>query len=585
MCGVFVVYSKKKTLNTLECLSASKELFNRGPDKFKQSFFLKKKLFISNTVLEITGNTSRNKKITSSKNKRFHITFNGEVYNYKILEKKYLKNNKKKNFSDTEILINLYEVLKKEKIPKIINGMFAYVVYDKHRNKLLINNDAQGEKNLFYYNEPDFLIISSTIKPILKFLKKKTYNTETLKNYFSTRHYMPMENTSFSKIYLFKPGSINEYCLNTNDMSEKIYDNPLNWISKKLYKKFSNFSEEEMIDYLDEKLKDQAKLMIPDKNFGCIVSGGIDSTLQSIIISKLREANEYLTIDHGKKDHIMKHINKFNAFFPKKIKKLKINKNEYKFLAKKSYKIISSPLHTHDLPSRLKISQNFKLRRCKVFFSADGCDELFGGQQIYKNVFKKKYNLNKNVSPYSSLSNYSFASKKYRDEIEKIWKRVNKKYFFIKNKKEINIQSSFFLDYFLQSINVANRSNDLICCENSVEPRNIFISKKIIKIILNLPINYKFDLKEKNIFKQKKILKKIFCKHFNKNLIYKKSGFSGFPNTLKKKNNNYPLTNSLIDISFKKILRNKKKYYDLKNFSRDMEWKLINVENFLNAFK
>ena len=30
-------------------------------------------------------------------------------------------------------------------------------------------------------------------------------------------------------------------------------------------------------------------------------------------------------------------------------------------------------------------------KKCKVFFSADGCDELFGGQQIYYNIFKNEY--------------------------------------------------------------------------------------------------------------------------------------------------------------------------------------------------
>ncbi len=142
------------------------------------------------------------------------------------------------------------------------------------------------------------------------------------------------------------------------------------------------------------------------------------------------------------------------------------------------------------------------------------------------------------------------------------------------------------MDYFIQSINVANRSNDLISCNNSVEPRNIFIAKKIIKIILNLPLHYKLNLNKKNsIMGQKKILKKIFCKYFDKKLIYKKAGFSGFPNSLKYKNNKYPLTNDIIGINQKKLYKYKKFYYDKKNFLRDMEWKLINTENFLNAFK
>ena len=47
----------------------------------------------------------------------------------------------------------------------------------------------------------------------------------------------------------------------------------------------------------------------------------------------------------------------------------------------------------------------------------------------------------------------------------------------------------------------------------------------------------------------------------------------------------YPLTSDMIGINQKKLYKYKKSYYDKKNFLRDMEWKLINTENFLNAFK
>ena len=107
-----------------------------------------------------------------------------------------------------------------------------------------------------------------------------------------------------------------------------------------------------------------------------------------------------------------------------------------------------------------------------------------------------------------------------------------------------------------------------------------------MKIIINLPLKYKFDLKEKNIlFRQKKILKKIFCKYFHQKLIYVKSGFSGFPNSLRTKKSYYPLTNNAISINIKKLNKYRNFYYDKKNYFRDMEWKLINNENFLNVFK
>ena len=64
MCGVLVIYSKKKSLNKKKCLIAAKEIYNRGPDHFKSSFYRDNKLFISNTVLSITANSSSSKKPT-----------------------------------------------------------------------------------------------------------------------------------------------------------------------------------------------------------------------------------------------------------------------------------------------------------------------------------------------------------------------------------------------------------------------------------------------------------------------------------------------------------------------------------------
>ncbi|MDA9077517.1 asparagine synthase-related protein [Candidatus Pelagibacter sp.] len=588
MCGIFVVHSKKgEKLPVSRCLGVSKELYNRGPDYLKYDFYNNKTLFILNTILSITGKTKNNREIQKSQSNRYSISFNGEIYNYKFLSKKYLQNIKnQQDLNDTQVLVNLYDVLNKQKIPNLVNGMFAYVIFDKYHNKLIVNNDVQGEKNLYYFNNENFFIVSSTINAITKFLNNCSIDKEVIKNYFKTRHYMPIRQNSIKDVITFSPGTISEYYLSKNILSTKIYENPLNWIEEKKYNQLKKFSEEEAIEYLDYHLNEEAKLMIPDTKFGCIVSGGIDSSLQSAIISKYKTPNKYFTIDHGPKDHIMNEIDNFNSYFKKKIKRIKLNQREYIKLARKCYEIISSPLFTHDLPARLKISNYFKNENCKVFFSADGCDELFGGQQIYNTVFKGNYDYKINQSPYSSTFVEKNIKDKYQNNLNKFWKKTLNRYEFIKDKKERNIQSSLFMDYFVQSVNVANRSNDLISCNNSVEPRNIFISKRIIRIILNLPLHYKLNLKEKNkIMGQKKILKKIFSKYFDKKLIFKKAGFSGFPNSLKYKNNMYPLTRDIIGINQKKLNKYKKSYYDKNNFLRDMEWKLINTENFLNAFK
>ena len=143
--------------------------------------------------------------------------------------------------------------------------------------------------------------------------------------------------------------------------------------------------------------------------------------------------------------------------------------------------------------------------------------------------------------------------------------------------RERNILSSFFLDYFIQSIYVANKSTDLICCNSSVEPRNVFIQKKILKIFINLPFIYRINDHANKNFRQKYILKKIFIKYFGKEMIFPKEGFSGFPEIL------YREKHKMKDyVSNFGIINSNVKYYDRKNYKRDLSWKLSNIENFIN---
>ena len=137
--------------------------------------------------------------------------------------------------TDTTVLANLYEKINHNLIPKLINGMFVYVIYDKEKDNLIIVNDVQGEKNLYYYEDDENFIIASTIQAILAFNKTYELNTSTIKNYFFSRHFMSPEDTCFNNIKIFKSGTINNYSLNNQKLISNIYDNPLLWISEKKY--------------------------------------------------------------------------------------------------------------------------------------------------------------------------------------------------------------------------------------------------------------------------------------------------------------------------------------------------------------
>ena len=88
------------------------------------------------------------------------------------------------------------------------------------------------------------------------------------------------------------------------------------------------------------------------------------------------------------------------------------------------------------------------------------------------------------------------------------------------------MQTSFFLDYFIQGVYVGNIGTDIMCSHNGIEPRNIFIKKNVIKFALNLPLKYKINYNVKNNLQLKYLIKKIFFYFFQLRLIFKKQGFS-----------------------------------------------------------
>ena len=127
MCGVLVILSKKRALNKKKCNLSFNAIKNRGPDFSLSKYFLNNKLFIGNTILQVTGKVDK-KKLSTCEDKRFYISFNGEIYNYENLKK--LNKFSISASNDTSKVIKLHKYNSPINILKSIEGMFAYAVYD-----------------------------------------------------------------------------------------------------------------------------------------------------------------------------------------------------------------------------------------------------------------------------------------------------------------------------------------------------------------------------------------------------------------------------------------------------------------------
>ncbi len=106
-----------------------------------------------------------------SENGKIILVFNGEIYNYKVLRKKYLFKNKFKTSSDTEVLANLLEVYGVETTLSLVEGMFAFIAYDLVDKRYFIARDFIGIKPIYFSVHQSFFFAASEIKAFERNLK------------------------------------------------------------------------------------------------------------------------------------------------------------------------------------------------------------------------------------------------------------------------------------------------------------------------------------------------------------------------------------------------------------------------------
>ena len=122
-------------------------IHHRGPNE--NGYFIDDKINLGFKRLSIID-LKNGKQPFESQNKRYVLAFNGEIYNYKYLRKILIsKNIKLKTNSDTEVLVESLSNFGLDYINKM-NGMFAFVLYDKKENCAYFFRDRLGIKPLFF---------------------------------------------------------------------------------------------------------------------------------------------------------------------------------------------------------------------------------------------------------------------------------------------------------------------------------------------------------------------------------------------------------------------------------------------------
>lgn len=205
-----------------------------------------------------------------SRDGRFVIVFNGEIYNFLALRKKLSEKGVQfRTHSDTEVILEGFAYWGSEVVGRL-HGMFAFVIWDRHLRRVFVARDRLGIKPLCWARYGSALIVTSTIEPFKILEGFKQIDLVAVRDLMAF-DYIPSPRTILQDVHKLDPGSY--FIWHMGDQSPAI---TRYWCAPT-----ANPGESAPDQYELEELLDRAvgRQMISDVPIGAFLSGGIDSSL------------------------------------------------------------------------------------------------------------------------------------------------------------------------------------------------------------------------------------------------------------------------------------------------------------------
>lgn len=286
MCGIFGTFGTSPNLHQIEEMGLI--LRHRGPDEFCYEFHNDFCLALNRLSIVDTDHGSQ----PFFSNDRSVIAIgNGEIYNYQEIKNDLIARGCLfRTGSDMEIIPHLYSCWGLDGFKKL-RGMFGLAIWDKKINKGYLFRDFSGIKPLYYYVDESKrrLVFGSEIKILLALdIKLEPNNSELLKalSYRSSS----LDSTCFVGVKKIIPGELLEFSLDSFTL-RKFTVNP------SLDDNFLDLSH----GCLEELLfKSVGNCLMGDVPVGAFLSGGIDSGLNVMLMSKiLGKSFNTFTVGYG----------------------------------------------------------------------------------------------------------------------------------------------------------------------------------------------------------------------------------------------------------------------------------------------
>ena len=544
MCGISGTFSSRPDKSELVRASI-REISHRGPDE--EGFYSGKTCSLGMCRLAIID-VAHGQQPNFNSQRNIVSVFNGEIYNYRELQKLLIKRGVKiQSSGDSALIPYLYEMFG-DKFTELLQGMFAIAIYDIAKERILLVRDRFGEKPLWYSHNEEQIHFSSELKGLFKLGVKKEIATSNIVEYLNFG-YINAPRSAYHNVSQVPPASLLTFHRGKLSISEY-------WKASEIEE--SSISFPEAVEEVEKLLRESVRArLVSERPIGAFLSGGIDSTLVSTFMQQESDSKVH-TFSIGFLDPKFDETN-----FARDVAQVigtihheKVIHPQPELILNTLGKMLDQPFADSSIIPTFLLSQ-FAREHLVVALSGDGGDEAFAGYERYRagrslDSINPVLGLNPlNLIPANRIENQRFRKllkhsnrtsllERYRGFQSLIEERQSKS--LVNNDFHKQIESDYFESTW-NSIPAVDRVRkmqemdlrtylpgdlmykvDIASMANSLEVRTPFLDHRVVELGIALPAKYKIRKGE-----SKFILREIARKYIPTKLVDRpKMGF-GIP--------------------------------------------------------
>lgn len=449
MCGI--LFSSLPTIEA-DCFKAALARMNhRGPDA--RAITRHGRAWLGHVRLKIQDLDDRSNQPFYSRDRRYVIIFNGEIYNYRELVREH--GLEMRTTCDTEVIIELFARIGARTV-SLLNGMFAFVILNLENGEIFAARDRLGVKPLYHYESRNGDVFSSEIASLLELTGDLPRDDVGVRQFRKLRTFFNGR-TLYAGVAMFPAGCYLE--------SGKV----IRYWSLPGYEQAPPTDEE-----LRALVEDSVRMrLVSDVPVGSYLSGGLDSTLVAAL------AKEPHTWTVGFKQNNEFEWGRLAAARIGSIHhEVLIEPEEFVEIARQMVKQRREPLSVPNEVLLFKMTREVKTHNT-VVLSGEGADELFFG---YDRIFRWAESA-KSWDVREFARHYAYGT---QDDIEIVEDAVQP---FLRYGKPIAITAAFFQCAHLHGL-LRRVDNATMLC--AVEARVPFVDHHpLVERMAGVPFEYR----------------------------------------------------------------------------------------------